>query len=174
MPELIPVLPRETIAASVAAVGRQLSSDYDGLDPILIGVLKGAFVFLSDLVRQMTIPVQIDFLQTASYGSKTTSSGRIDFVKDIEMVIENRHVVIVEDIVDSGATLLCLIDHLKRFHPASLKTCVLIDKQERREMVVRLDYICHRIEKGFIVGYGLDFDEKYRYLPGLYHLNINQ
>ncbi len=170
MPELIPVLSKETIAAKVAAVGRQLSSDYEGLDLVLIGVLKGAFVFLSDLIRQMTIPVQIDFLQTSSYGSGITTSGEINLVKEIDIDITNRHVVLVEDIVDTGTTLTYLIDYLSRFFPSSLKVCALIDKQERRKMTVQVDYICHGIAKGFLVGYGLDLDEKYRYLPGLYHL----
>ncbi len=170
MPELIPILPEESIAAMVAAIGRKMSLDYEGRNPILIGVLKGAFVFLSDLIRQMTIPVIIDFLQTSSYGSETTSCGAIRFVKEIGVNIKDQHVVLVEDIVDTGKTLSFLIDYLQGFCPASVKVCTLIDKQERREKEIEIDYACHCLSKGFVVGYGLDFNEKYRYLPGLYHL----
>lgn len=170
MPELVPVLSEEAIAELVENMARKLSQDYEGLEPVMIGVLKGGFHFLSDLVRRMNTPVQIDFLQAASYGSGTTSSGEIRLVKDIDIDINDRHVLIVEDVVDTGLTLNWLVSHLKSRQPASLKICALIDKHERRKIGLKVDYACHRLDKGFIVGYGMDLNERYRQLPAVYHV----
>jgi len=170
MTDLIPVLNKDDIEKMVAAVAKKISADYKDRELILIGVLKGAFVFLSDLMRQITIPVKIDFVGISSYGSNTVSSGKIKLTRDIEINIKNKDVLIVEDIVDTGLTLKYLVDHLKSFAPNSVKICALLDKLERRETEINIDYLCHRIEKGFIVGYGIDYAENYRNLPAIYQL----
>ena len=136
-------------------------------------MLKGAFIFLADLVRQLTIErVQIDFITAASYGTKMSSSGAIRLTKDIDIDIRGMDVLLVEDIVDTGITLSFLKDHLKKYEPKSIKFCTLIDKRDRREKKIKVDYVCHVVEKGFIVGYGLDYAENYRNLPEIYDLKI--
>ena len=149
-----------------------ISKDYQKEDLILIGVLKGAFIFLSDLARNLTIPVKLDFVRLASYGSQSHSQGTIRLTKPIEIPVKDKHILVVEDIVDSGLTLNFLIEHLKKKSPKSVRICALIDKSERREVSVRVDYVGFSIPEGFIVGYGLDFDERYRHLPALYHLHF--
>lgn len=173
MPELIPILNKAEIEARVEKIARKISSDYTGCELVLIGVLKGAFVFLSDLMRHLTIPVKIDFLQASSYGKSTTSSGNIQLIKSLDLDIKNKDVLIVEDIVDSGLTVSYLIDYLKSFGPHSVKICCMIDKRERRQLRLTVDYACLKADEGFLVGYGLDFAEDYRELPGIYHLKIN-
>jgi hypoxanthine phosphoribosyltransferase len=168
--ELVPVLSRAEIAQKVRGLARQISKDYAGKDLCIIGVLNGVFIFLADLVRELTIPVQIDFVRLASYGSGTVSSGSVQTTKEIELDVKDRDVLIVEDIVDSGLTVDFLLKHLEQCHPKSVKVCALIDKAERREVQVPIDYTGHVVESGFLVGYGLDFDEKYRELPEIYHL----
>ncbi len=170
--ELIPVLTKNDIDELVARIAHQISSDYQNRELILIGVLKGAFVFLSDLVRHLDIPVKIDFIRVFSYGSGASTSGDIHLTKDIEVNIKNKDVLIVEDIVDTGLTLKYLIDYLRSYHPKTIKVCAFIDKHERREADIKIDYSCHDVTKGFLVGYGLDYDEDYRYLSGIYHLKL--
>lgn len=172
MPELIPVLKKNDIDNMVAQVARRISSDYQDRELILIGVLKGAFVFLSDLMLNLSIPVQVDFLRVASYGSDTSSSGRINLTKAIEIDVKNKDVLVVEDIVDTGLTLSYIIDYLKSFKPKTVKVCALLDKRQRRQANVKIDYACHIVTEGFLVGYGLDYDEDYRYLPEIYHLQL--
>ena len=172
MPDLTPVLEKEAIAGLVSKVAGSISADYQNGSLVLIGVLKGAFIFLSDLARCLTIPAQIDFIRVASYGAGSSSSGRLRLSKDLEMDIAGKDVLIVEDIVDTGLTLQRLVDHLKSYGPRSVKTCTFIDKTERREVPIAPDYFCHRVEEGFLVGYGLDYAEDYRYLQGLYHLKF--
>jgi hypoxanthine phosphoribosyltransferase len=172
MAELIPVLNKNDIDTLVASIARKISSDYQDHDLVLIGVLKGAFVFISDLVRHLSIPVIIDFIRVLSYGSGVSSSRDIQLTKDIEIDIKNKDVLIIEDIVDTGLTLKYLIDYLKTYHPKTIRVCTLIDKHERREVNVEIDYICHSVAEGFLVGYGLDYDEDYRYLPEVYHLQL--
>lgn len=171
-PELIPVLSRAEIEKKTKILANRISEDYDGKEVVLIGILKGAFIFLADLVRELTIPVQIDFARLASYGSGTSSSGQIRITKEIETDIRGRHVLVVEDIVDSGLTIAYILDYLKKFHPESVKVCAFIDKVERREVQIPIDYAGHVVDVGFLVGYGLDFDEKYRNLPEIYHLKL--
>lgn len=171
MPEFVPVLKRDAIQSSVAALGRTLSADYQGRSPILIGVLKGAFVFLADLIRHLTLPVQIDFVRTASYGDDMTSSGSVRLTKDVETDLTGKDVLIVEDIVDSGLTISYLIDLFTSRKANSVRVCALIDKRERRETAVCVDYACHVVESGYLVGYGLDYAEEYRQLPDIYHLS---
>jgi hypoxanthine phosphoribosyltransferase len=172
MAELIPVLTKNDIDTLVVAMARRISSDYQDHDLVLIGVLKGAFVFISDLVRHLSIPVKIDFIRVLSYGSGVSPSRNIQLTKDIEIDISHKDVLIIEDIVDTGLTLKYLIDYLKTYHPKTVRVCTLIDKHERREVDVEIDYICHSVSEGFLVGYGLDYDEGYRYLPGVYHFQL--
>jgi hypoxanthine phosphoribosyltransferase len=172
MPKLIPVLKKNDIKNMVAQVARRISSDYQDHELILIGVLKGAFVLLSDLMLNLSIPVQVDFVRVASYGSDTSSSGRINLTKAIEIDVKNKDVLVVEDIVDTGLTLSYIIDYLKSFNPKTVKVCALLDKRQRRQANVKIDYFCHIVTEGFLVGYGLDYDEDYRDLPEIYHLQI--
>ncbi|MGD9210666.1 MAG: hypoxanthine phosphoribosyltransferase [Desulfobacteraceae bacterium] len=173
MPELIPILKETDIKQRIADISKRISKDYQDRELILIGVLKGSFIFLADLARQLTIEkIQIDFLRASSYGSNTSSSEKIQLTKDIDVDIKGKDVLIVEDIVDSGLTISFLIDHLKSFTPETIKICTLIDKKERRKTNINVDYACHVIEKGFIVGYGLDYAENYRNLPDIYDLKI--
>ncbi len=172
MPELIPVLKKSEINNMVAQVARRISSDYQDHELILIGVLKGAFVFLSDLMLNLSIPVQVDFIRVASYGSDTSSSGRINLTKAVEIDVKNKDVLVVEDIVDTGLTLSYIIDYLKSFKPKTVKVCTLLDKRQRRQANVKIDYACHVVTEGFLVGYGLDYDEDYRNLPEIYHLQL--
>ncbi len=171
MPELIPVLRKKDIDGKVNAVARRISSDYQQREPLLIGVLKGSFIFLSDLVRSLDIPVQVDFVGVSSYGSSTSSSGNIRLTHEIETDVRNKDILIVEDIIDTGSTIVYLLDYLKSFGPESIRVCTFIDKRERRETGVKIDYACH-VAGGFLVGYGMDYAGKYRHLPELYHLKL--
>ncbi len=171
-PQLIPVFSRAEIAQKIKTLARQISDDYSEKEVVVIGILKGAFIFLADLIRELTIPVEIDFVRLASYGSDTSSSGHIRITKDIELDIRGRDVLVVEDIVDSGLTIDFLLDYLKQSHPASIKVCAFIDKTERRKVQVSIDYAGHVVDHGFLVGYGLDYDDKYRALPEIYHLKL--
>ena len=172
MPEFIPVLKKDDIGKMVVAVARKISLDYKDRELILIGVLKGSFVFLSDLIRNLSIPVKVDFVGVSSYSDKTSSSGKIQLTKSIEIDIKNKNVLVVEDIVDSGLTLAWLIDYLMSFEPKAVNICALIDKRERRETQIQIDYTCHVVQEGFLVGYGLDYAEDYRNLPEIYHLKL--
>jgi hypoxanthine phosphoribosyltransferase len=160
----------EEIARHVERLARKISGDYQGGDVVIVGILKGVFIFLADLVRQLTIPVEIDFVRLASYGSGTTSSGTVRLTHDVELNLAGRDVLIVEDIVDSGITLAFLREHLLTRRPRSLRICALVDKRERRSVAVALDYVGLHLDKGFVVGYGLDCKECYRYLPAIYEL----
>ncbi|OEU71883.1 MAG: hypoxanthine phosphoribosyltransferase [Desulfuromonadales bacterium C00003093] len=173
MPELIPILKKDDIDKIVAGVARRISSDYQGRELVLIGVLKGAFIFLADLARNLTIPVKIDFVGTSSYGSGTSSSGNIYLTKKIEIDVKDKDVLIVEDLVDTGLTLTYLLDYIKSFGPKTVKICALIDKRERRKIKINIDYACHVVGKGFIVGYGIDYAEDYRNLPEIFHLKLS-
>jgi len=172
MPELIPVLKKDEINKMVADVARKISSDYKDRELVLIGVLKGAFVFLSDLIRNLTIPIKVDFVGVSSYGNKTSSSGKIQLIKSIEIDIENKNVLVVEDIIDSGLTSAWLVDYLKSFQPETVNVCTLIDKRERRETQTQIDYTCHVVQEGFLIGYGLDYAEDYRNQPEIYLLKL--
>ena len=172
MPELIPVLNKNDIEKMVARVARKISSDYQDQELILIGILKGAFVFLSDLVRHLTIPVKLDFIRACSYGSGDSSSGNIRLTKEIEIDVTDKNVLLVEDIVDTGLTLSYLVDYLKTFNPKTVKICALINKHERRDVNIKIHYACHEVDEGFLVGYGLDYNEDYRHLAGIYHLKL--
>lgn len=159
---------KETIEKRVQEIAKTLSDDYQGRDVVFICILKGAFIFLADLLRHLEIPHTIDFMRVASYGSGTVSSGKITITKDIETDIEGKDVVIIEDIIDTGITLAFLKDKLKEKTPRSLKICALLDKKARREVEIDADYVGFSMDEGFVVGYGLDFDEKFRSLPDIY------
>jgi hypoxanthine phosphoribosyltransferase len=151
----------------VQSLADEISRDYEGKELVLIGILKGAFVFMADLIRCLRIPCEVDFVRLASYGTGTVSSGNIMITKDIETQIRGRDVLIVEDIVDTGLTLAFLIDKLKEREPESLKVCVLLDKKERRKVPFEAEYVGFDIPDRFVVGYGLDFNEMYRFLPDI-------
>ncbi|ORJ55906.1 hypoxanthine phosphoribosyltransferase [Geothermobacter hydrogeniphilus] len=158
----------EEIERQVVRLGQEINRDYQDREIILVGILKGSFLFIADLCRQLQGPLTIDFMRLASYGSETQSSGIIELRKDLEVSIRGKHVLVVEDIIDSGLTLQSLLHRLQERQPASLKVCALIDKRARREVSLEADYIGITMDDGFIVGYGLDYDERYRNLPGIF------
>lgn len=164
------LIPRKSIEKRVKELANQISLDYEGRDPVLIGVLKGVVFFLADLARELSIPAKIDFIRAASYGSGMTSDRTIQLTKGIEIPIQGNPVILVEDIVDTGLTLTHIVQEVERKDPESIRVCTLIEKLERQEIKVPIDYCGFRIKEGFIIGYGLDFDEKYRNLPDLYVL----
>ena len=164
------LIKRESIESRVKSLANKISSDYENKEPIFIGVLNGVIFFFADLVRELSIPAKIDFMRAASYGAGMTSSGEIKMSKDVEIPIEGKDVIVVEDIVDTGLTLKKIIEGLENRAPESIKTCALINKLERRDVEVNIDYCGFEVEKGFLVGYGLDHDEKYRNLPDIYTL----
>ena len=160
------LLTEEQIQAKVKELAAQISREYAGKDPVFIGVLKGVVIFFADMVRNIDIPCQIDFMNIASY-SGTTSTGRTEIRKDVSVDIEGRHVVILEDIFDTGTSLTFTVNHLLNKKPASLKVCTFLDKPERRKPGVTLvpEYVVYTIPNEFVVGYGLDYNEHYRNLP---------
>ena len=173
MPEFTPIINKDEIQRQISRIAESISRDYRGRELVLIGVLKGAFLFLADLARQLKLEkVKIDFVQASSYGADTVSSENIVLKKDIDVDIRGKDVLVVEDIVDTGMTLAYLISHLKGFGPNSIKVCTMIDKSERRKAAVNVDYACTAVEKGFLVGYGLDYAEDYRNLPEIYHMKL--
>lgn len=172
MPELTEILSSRDIELKISEIASKISEDYKQGNLILVGALKGAFMFVADLARSLKIPSQIGFVGVSSYGSGTESTGKITVTKKLDIDIEGKDVLIVEDIVDTGWTLQFISNYLKSFNPRTLKICSLIDKRERREVDVVVDYACHEVSEGFLVGYGLDHDENYRNLPAIYHLKL--
>ena len=162
------LLQRHEIEERVSSLGQQLTEDYAGKKPVVIGILNGAFIFIADLVRAVDLPVEIDFIQVASYGEDTKSSGSITLSKKPALDLAGKDVLLVEDIVDSGTTMAWLQKYFTTQHkPNSVKTCALIDKNERRTIDVQMDYVGFQIEKGFLIGYGLDCAQQYRTLPDI-------
>ena len=155
----------------IAELGEEISADYAGRDLLLVGVLKGAVFFMADLMRRLTVPCEIDFMAISSYGASTDSSGVVRILKDLDINIEGRHVLIVEDIIDSGLTLSYLVRTLEAREPASLEVCTLLTKPERREIDVAVRYVGFEIPNKFVIGYGLDFAERYRNLSYVGVLN---
>ena len=155
----------EQIRGRVAALGAQISADYAGKEPLFVGVLKGCFMFMADLMRACDVNCTVDFMVVSSYGAGTSSTGAVKIVKDLSDDIEGRDVIIVEDILDSGNTLHYLLDYLGVRKPASIRIVTLLDKPDRRTADVRADYIGFTIPDAFVVGYGLDYDQRYRNLP---------
>ena len=159
------LIDQDALQQRIQELGEEISTDYTGRDLLLIGVLKGAVFFMADLMRNLTIPCEIDFMAISSYGDSTDSSGVVRILKDLDINIEDRHVLVVEDIIDSGLTLSYLMRNLEARGPASLEICSLLTKPERREADVPVRYIGFEIPNRFVIGYGLDFAERYRNLP---------
>jgi hypoxanthine phosphoribosyltransferase len=159
------LLDESTLQQRVAALGTEISADYEGREVLLVGVLKGAVFFMADLMRQLSIPCEIDFMAISSYGAATDSSGVVRILKDLDANIAGRDVLVVEDIIDSGLTLSYLMRTLRARRPASLEICALLTKPERREIDVPVRYVGFEIPNRFVIGYGLDFAERYRNLP---------
>ena len=159
------LLTGEEIQAKVIELGEQLTTDYQGKNLLLLGTLKGAVPFIADLARAINLPLEIDYMAISSYGNSTQSSGVVRILKDLEGPVQNKHVLIVEDIVDSGLTLHYLMDVLRQRKPLSLRVCALLDKLRERVKPVELDYTGFRIPNQFVVGYGLDYAQRYRNLP---------
>ncbi len=155
----------EELRERVAQLGAQITADYQGKAPVLASVLRGSYIFMADLTRQVELPITVDFMAVSSYGAGTQSSGQVEIKKDLSDTIEGKDLIIVEDILDSGNTLYYLMDVLRARKPASIKICTLLDKPERRTKPITADYSGFTIPDAFVVGYGLDYDEKYRNLP---------
>ncbi|WP_022852794.1 hypoxanthine phosphoribosyltransferase [Thermodesulfatator atlanticus] len=165
------VISQEEIAKRIKELARDISKDYQGRRVVFIGILKGAFIFLADLVRAVHLEqLEIDFVRLASYGYADATSGEVKITKDVEISLKDKDVLIVEDIIDTGITLDYYLKVLPRYEPRSVKVCCLIDKPERREVEISIDYRGFYVPKGFLVGYGLDFAEKYRHLPAIYEI----
>ena len=162
------LFPRAIIQKRVQELASQISDDYAGRELIIIGILKGAFIFMADLIRAMRIPCKVDFVRVASYGAGSESTGKVVMTKDIETSIRGRDILIVEDIVDTGLTLQYLVNWFKERNPQSLKVCAFLDKRKKRKVSFEADYVGFTIDDGFLVGYGLDFSERYRFLPEIY------
>ena len=170
MPERKLILSKEDIARRVQELGSSITRDYADSNLVLVGVLNGAFMFMADLVREIKLDLQVDFVRVASYGMSTTSGGKIRLSKDVELDIRDRDVLIVEDIVDTGLTLAFLHNYLKERGAGRVCTCALIDKKERREAGVAIEYVGFEVKEGFLIGYGLDCREQYRQYGEVYHL----
>lgn len=160
------LLSEDEVDAKIKALGKQISEDYAGKSVHLVCILKGGVFFMCELAKRITVPVSMDFMSVSSYGGGTESSGIVKLVKDLDESLEGKNVLIVEDIIDSGRTLAYLIDVLNQRKPAEIRLCTLLDKPERRvKKQVKVDYVCFTIPDEFVVGYGLDYDQKYRNLP---------
>jgi len=166
-------LSKDDINKIVSNLAQKISFDYKNKeDLIIIGILKGSFMFLADFVRYLNMPVKIDFIGVSSYGSSFDSSENIKLTKPLQLDVKNKNVLILEDIADTGLTLLYIANYLKSFGAKTVKLCALLDKKERRKINLELDYVGYLVKEGFLVGYGLDYAEKYRYLPEIYNLHL--
>ncbi|MBN1693643.1 MAG: hypoxanthine phosphoribosyltransferase [Dehalococcoidales bacterium] len=158
---------RAELKSTVDKLAADITRDYHDKNPLLLGILKGVFVFMSDLVRRLDFPLEIEFVRLSSYSSGRETSGNVKMVQGLEMDIKDRHVLVVEDIIDTGTSLASLLDYLKKKKPASLKLCALTDKPSRRRIPLKIDYLGLTVPDKFLVGYGLDCDQKYRNLPDI-------
>ena len=161
---------RHEIETAVRRLASEISKDYRNQNPLLLGVLRGSFMFMADLIRHLDFPLEVDFIGLSSYGSDTQSSGKIKVVKELETPVQERNVLVVEDIVDTGLTTAFLLQYLQRRKPASVKLCALTEKPSRREVPVNIDYLGLTVPDKFLVGYGLDANQKYRNLPDICYL----
>ena len=161
---------RDEIEAAVKRLAAEISKDYHGKCPLLIGVLKGSFMFLADLIRFLGLPLEVEFIKVSSYGRGMESSGKVRVVKGLSLPIKDRDVLVVEDIVDTGLTASFLLDYLRQKKPASLRLCTLTDKPSRRQVPVTVDYLGFTVPDKFLVGYGLDWDQRFRNLPDICYL----
>ena len=168
------LLSKETIAQRVATIGEQISRDYEGKELVIVGVLTGAVTFLADLIRHITVPLELDFVAVSSYGLATKTSGEVRMVKDLGHAVQGKHVLVAEDIIDTGLTLRYLLDTLQARQPAGIACCVLLDKPSRRIVHVPVEYVGFEIEDRFVVGYGLDYAGRYRNLPYIGVLNLDE
>lgn len=166
-PKLGILFTRAEIEATVKRLAAEIGQDYHGKHPVLIGILKGSFMFMADLIRRLDLPLEVEFIRLSSYGRGKVSSGKIKVVQGLLSPIRGRDVIVIEDIVDTGLTIAFLLDYLRKKKPASLKLCALTDKPSRRQVPVNIDYLGLTVPNKFIVGYGLDWDEKFRYLPDI-------
>jgi len=162
------LITREEIEQSVARLAREIERDYEDKQPLFVGVLQGSFVFMADLIRRLDLPLELDFIRVCSYGAGQESSGSVKLMQDVGSPIEGRDVLVIEDIVDTGITISFVLDHLGKRKPASLKLCALTDKPSRRRVPVSIDYLGLTVPDEFIVGYGMDCDERFRNLPHIY------
>jgi len=158
---------QQEVKQTIARLASEIKKDYKDKHPLLICILKGSFVFMADLIRQMNMPLEVDFVKLSSYGSQKATSGKVKMVQGLNTPIKGRNVIVVEDIVDTGLTLSSLLDYLRKKKPASLKLCALVDKPSRRKVPVPIDYLGFTVPDKFVVGYGIDWDEKFRYLPDI-------
>jgi hypoxanthine phosphoribosyltransferase len=161
------LVPRAAITSAVTRLAAEISRDYHDKAPLLVGVLKGSFVFMADLVRALDFPLEVDFIRLSSYNRGTQTSGRVRVVQGLRSVVKDRHLLVVEDIIDTGITVAFLMNYLKNKRPASLALCTLLDKPSRRRVSLTIDYPGITVPDKFLVGYGLDFDEKYRNLSDI-------
>ncbi|MBC7074731.1 MAG: hypoxanthine phosphoribosyltransferase [Syntrophomonadaceae bacterium] len=161
---------RSELRKKVAEMGQQITKDYSGRELLVVGILKGAFIFMADLIREIDVPIEVDFMDVSSYGLSTSSSGEVRIIKDLEYSIQDKDVLIVEDIVDTGLTLKYITEILRNRNPRSLKICCLLDKPSRRKADISPDYVGYIIPDKFVVGYGLDYAEQYRNYPDVYIL----
>ena len=166
-PKLHILYNRREIEAAVKSLAGKIIKDYQDKSPLFIGILKGSFIFMADLVRLLEFPVEVEFIRLSSYGRGTKSSGKVKVVQGLRSEITGRNVLVVEDIVDTGITISFLLDYLQKKQPASLKLCALTDKPSRRQVPVNIDYLGFTVPDKFLVGYGLDWDEKFRNLPDI-------
>ncbi len=173
-PEPQVLFTRDEIEAVVRRLAAEIRRDYQDKRPLLIGVLKGAFVFMADLIRLLDFPLEVEFIRLSSYGRAMESSGRIKVVQGLQSGVRGREVLVVEDIVDTGQAVSFLIDYLRRKKPASVRLCALTDKPSRRQVPVTIDYLGFTVPNKFIVGYGIDWDERFRYLPDICTLESDE
>ena len=166
-PKLKKLIKSQEIDSAVQRLASELSRDYRGKNPLLIGILKGSFIFMADLVRRLDMPLEVDFVRLSSYGSGTESSGRIKILGRLNKPVEGRHVIVVEDIIDTGLTTAYFLRYIKRHKPASAALCALTEKPSRRRVDVKIGYLGFTVPNKFIVGYGIDYNEKYRNLPDI-------
>ena len=161
------LITQNEIKQTIAKLAAQIQQDYQGKHPLLIGILKGSFIFMADLIRQLRLPVEVDFVKLYSYGSGKKTSGKVKLVQGLKTPIKGRDVLVIEDVVDTGLTISFLLDYLRKRKPASLKLCALTDKPSRRQIPVTIDYLGFTVPDKFIVGYGIDWNENFRYLPDI-------
>jgi hypoxanthine phosphoribosyltransferase len=172
-PKLTLLFTRDEIEASVKRLAAEIGRDYRDKHPVLIGVLKGSFMFMADLIRLLDFPLEVEFIRLSSYGGGK-SPGKIKLVQGVQTEIKDRHVLVIEDIIDTGLTTAFVLEHLGKEKPASLKLCTLTDKPARRKLSVNIDYLGLTVPNKFIVGYGIDWNEKFRYLPDIYAMEEGQ
>ena len=168
------LIPEDKVDERIAQLGEQISRDYAGRQVHLIGILKGSIFFICELAKRITVPVTMDFMSVSSYGAGTKSSGVVKLIKDLDESIEGKDILVVEDIIDSGHTLSYLLKNLSSRNPASIRLCTLLDKPERREVDVEVDYQGFSIPDEFVIGYGLDYDQRYRNLPYIGVLSLTE